>query len=99
MDEVPDSWMTYFEFANCALQSGMKKLAFQNFWKAYEIEPYDFIADKFTELLPEIETAVEFTYSASADPLQSKPVRFCGDAVIAVTNRQNGFRYATTAIG
>ena len=76
MDEVPDSWVAYFEFANCALQSGMKKLAFQNFLKAYEIEPYDFIADKLAELLPEIETAVEGTHSASAEPLQSKPVRF-----------------------
>ena len=34
-NEIPNSWMVYFEFANCALQNDMKKLAFQNFLKAY----------------------------------------------------------------
>lgn len=73
-NEIPNSWMVYFEFANCALQNDMKKLAFQNFLKAYEIEPYDFIADKLAMLLPEIETAVSTVHSN--EPLSSKSVRF-----------------------
>ena len=73
-NEIPNSWMVYFEFANCALQNDMKKLAFQNFLKAYEIEPYDFIADKLALLLPEIETSVAATHSE--EQLSSKSVRF-----------------------
>lgn len=45
-NEVSDSWIVHFEFANKALINGLNKIAFESFLKAYEIKPYDFIKEK-----------------------------------------------------
>jgi tetratricopeptide (TPR) repeat protein len=49
IDEVPESWVGYFEFANISMENDMKQIAFQNFLKAYEKGPYDFVAEKLLE--------------------------------------------------
>lgn len=71
MDEVPDSWLTHFEFANLALKNDMKQLAFQHFLIAYEKEQYDFTAEKLEGVANTIGTTASLP-----NLLNSKSVRF-----------------------
>jgi thioredoxin-like negative regulator of GroEL len=77
MNEAPDSWIVYFEFAKIALQNGMILMAFQNFFKAYQKEHYDFIVERLVETAkmldePKPQSAVDVL----STPLASKHVQF-----------------------
>ncbi len=78
MDEVPNSWLTHFEFANLALKNDMQQLAFQHLLIAYEKEQYNFIADKIEEIVRNIGNTPQNIVNISSLPelINAKPVRF-----------------------
>ncbi len=99
MEEAPDSWIVYFEFAKIAMQKGMMQIAFHHFLKAYNKEKYDFIAEKLVtsaNLLddPKPQAAIDIL----SNPLSTKHIDFiwrckeCGNEEkqwIAVCNHCN----------
>lgn len=46
INAVPDSWIGYYGLGEIALQEDLRRVAFDNFAKAYEKKHYDFIAEK-----------------------------------------------------
>lgn len=99
MEEAPDSWIVYFEFAKITMQNGMIQIAFRHFLKAYNKEKYDFIAEQLAAAAkmlddPKPQAAIDVL----SNPLLSKQVDFiwrckeCGNEEkqwIAICNHCN----------
>jgi uncharacterized membrane-anchored protein len=74
---VPQSWIVHFGLAQLAIRAGAYQLAFRSLLRAYDIEQYDFIADKLIDVAknlanPKPPSAIEIL----SEPLKSKRVFF-----------------------
>lgn len=86
-ESVPESWLVHFELAKKAQENGISAVAFQNFLKAYEIKPYNFIEAR----LKEAAKIVESVNDKAKEIIEKSDISIESKALIVPLSNLNSF--------